>query len=203
MQLDTRQWLRGTQMLLAAASSAGDWALALRIHLRLLNALLPHVPSQLEALLQGGGDSEAADGSGATLALLLGAAEQLAQQHVASAALDAASAFLHRHSSRMVLSTAPAPLSSNGANGGDSQQAQLSLHPMEAAMFGAVQRQLALVASACSASLAAAGPAAAQSQLNLKASGREAWDALFALGACILQPSEVLKLCLLAIPLCR
>ena len=171
LQLDQQQWLRGMGMLLAAAGATQAWGLALRCHLRLLNALLPQVPPQALALIQGG---EQQPSGGALLPALLPAAEQLAQQPAAAGALKAAAAFLHRHGPQLALSSRGRAASGGAGGSGGSGAAPscvVELHSMEAAMYEAVQRQLAVAVTACSVALAAAGGAAAQSQLNMKASG--------------------------------
>lgn len=166
LQLDEQQWLRGMHMLLSAASASGSLGLVLRCHLRLLNALLPAVPPQLLPLLQGRED--AADSQAA--AALHAAAEQLMARREAAGALDAAASFLQQHCAALSLPAA-AECSSGSAEQQPRQKHQVALHPMELAMFEEVQQQAALAVASCAASLAAAGPAAAESALNLKASG--------------------------------
>lgn len=163
LQLDQQQWLRGMKRLLESAGAIGAWGLALRCHLRLLNALLPQVPPQALAVVRG--STEAAS-SGALLPALLPAAEQLAQLQPAVAALDAAASFLHQQGPQLLLGSRSgnAGTSSNSAE----PASAVVLQPMEVAMFEAVQHQLVAALASCSAALAAAGAAAAQSHLNLK-----------------------------------
>ena len=174
LQLDQQQWMRGMQMLLGAASASGSWALALRCHLRLLNALLPHVPQPLLAVIQGKEEEEGGQGPAATAVAtassLHAAAEHLAVQPAAAAALDAAASLLQQHdfAVRAAVSRSGSGRPSSGGRGQPEARAVLTLHPMECAMYKAVQHQLALTVAGCSAALAAAGPAAAESRLNLK-----------------------------------
>ena len=178
LQLDQQQWLRGMRRLLESAGATGAWGLALRCQLRLLNALLPQVPAQALALLRGSEEQAAA---GALLPALLPAVEQLAQHQPALAALEAAASFLHQHGPQLVLSSRRGGCGAIGSSGGGSGSSSgcgcgsesdsacsVALHPMEVAMFEAVQHQLVTALASCSAALAAAGAAAAQSHLNLK-----------------------------------
>lgn len=166
MQLNEQQWLRGMHMLLSAATASSRPDLALRCHLRLLNALLPAVPPRLLPLAQGRED--AADSEAA--AVLHAAAEELMARREAAGVLDAAAAFLQQHRTAILL-----PHAARSSGGGAEQQERLEhpvvLHAMERAMFAEVQQQAVIAVASCAASLAAAGPAATESALNLKASG--------------------------------
>jgi hypothetical protein len=178
LQLDQQQWMRGMQMLLGAASASGSWALALRCHLRLLNALLPHVSQPMLAVIQGKEEEEgqaAAASAVAVASSLHAAAEHLSAQPAAAAALDAAASLLRQHDFAVKAAVSRSGSRSHPSSGGRGGQpevrAALTLHPMECAMYKAVQHQLALTVAGCSAALAAAGPAAAESRLNLKVIG--------------------------------
>lgn len=172
LQLDQQQWLRGMQRLLESAGKTGAWGLALRCHLRLLNAMLPQVPLQALALVRGG---EEPAGSGALLPALLPTVEQLVQQQPTAAALEAAASFLQQHGSQLLLGsrsgTAGASGDASGSGSGSAPAGTVVLHPMEAAMYEAVQHQLVAALASFSAEMAAAGAAAAQSHLNLKVRG--------------------------------
>lgn len=175
LQLDQQQWLSGMQILLAAAAATGSRALALKCHLRLLNALLPAVPPQVLGLVQGKEEEVEAAVATDAVAALHAAAEQLVAQPGASAALDAAASFLQRHTAELSLA---ASLSANGGSNSSTipdqqlpsqqQQQQLALHPMERAMYEDVQHQAAFALASLSSSLAAVRPAAAESCLSLK-----------------------------------
>ena len=185
LAMGAQQWQRGLQMLLAAAAAQGSWALALRCPPRVLNALLPAVPPQLGALIRDQQEQAGGPTAGGPLPLMLAAANQVAAQPAAISALDAAAGFLHKHGVAVVLAHAGAPAGTaqqedQQAQQGSQQRQQgqqrrqqqqrLVLHPMEAAMYEAVQHQLVALLAGCSAALAVAGPAA-QSHLNMKARG--------------------------------
>ena len=155
--MDQLQWLRGIRLLSAAAAAGNDAQLALRCHLRLLNALLPATPAQLlPVILSGKAEGERQQPQPLPTGFsLTAAAQEVAAQPLtsATAALDAAAAFLQQ---------------ARAGNG--NQLDMLALHPLESCMFGTVLQQLLHVLASCCAALAAAGPATAENRLNLKAS---------------------------------
>lgn len=176
-QLHHPQWLHGVQLLLAAATEALDWALALRCHLRLLTSVLPAVPPLLAGETRhrsdlSGSEADAAAAGWASLpAALSAASDQLAVQPAAVAALDSAAAFLQRHGAHLILEGSPPPSATSATNDALQQQQQqqrVALHPAEQGVYTVVQRQLQLAVAACAAALKLAGPVAAESRLCLK-----------------------------------
>ena len=187
-ELDQAQWLRGMQMLLAAAEATRSWGLALRCHLRLMNALLPVASSTLAPLVHGQEDAAAGVAASAAAAALHACAEQLVGQPPAVAALDATAAFLQKHRAALEVAVAPANSSVAAQRDTAAGPQALALHPMERAMYEAVQQQLALVLASCGAALGALG-SAVESQLNIKVGGLLAAGplAVAARGACAWQ----------------
>lgn len=209
LALDRRLWLRGLELLLAAAGTAGartgeaagapasaaaaqpggagGWRLALRCHLRLLAALLPPVPTAVAPLLGGEDVWEAAARTaapGATAraaaAALRRVAEGLAASAPASAALEAAAAFLGANSELL-----------SGEGGVVAEEGPLALHPAELAMLRTLQRQLLVVVQACAlaACAGADGGGGGASRLSsrghaLRTLAADAATCALALGCC-------------------